>query len=238
MSTDQNERARRSVPERAGPIRSAASFARTAQGHAPEDGARSQSEPDGVDRVVDSAYRVLGEQLTRGEELARSYRGLFDRGGGGGYDDLTSLPRGMFRLWRDVLGLWLNLLEPLAPAGLRALLRGGRAAQPESNTETAAPARPTWTRVTLDMASLKAVEVDLELSPDAVIPDLLVQDLTAFDGGGKQPITGVKLEPGRDGRIVLRLAVPPDLHPGIYLGMILDRTCAAQRGTLRVLVRA
>lgn len=235
MSTEQNQRARRSVPERTGPIRSAASFERPSPPRPPEKQAPAPGSPDGVERAVDNAYRVLDEQLMRGEELARSYRGLFDRGGGA-YGDLTSLPRSMFRLWRDVLGMWLDVLGPLAPPGIRAALRGD-AAQPDAVPEPASPPQPAWTRVTLDVSSARAVEIDLELPRDAVITELMVQDLSAFDGGGKPPITGVKLEPGRDGRVVLRLAVLPDQPAGIYLGMILDRARAEQRGTLRVVVR-
>ena len=37
---------------------------------------------------------------------------------------------------------------------------------------------------------------------------------------------------------VLRLTVAPDQPPGTYLGMILDRAQAEQRGTLRVSVTA
>jgi len=88
----------------------------------------------------------------------------------------------------------------------------------------------------LAVASTKPVEVSLDLSPHADPGELLVQDLCAFDGGGKPAITGAKLEPGRDGRLVLRLTVPPDQPPGTYLGMILDRAHAEQRGTLRVSV--
>lgn len=237
MSTEHYQRARRSVPERTGPIRSAASFERPPNPRPPERGAPAQGGPDGVERAVDSAYRVLDEQLMRGEELARSYRGQLDRGGGT-YEDLTSLPRSVFRLWRDVLGLWLDVLGPLAPAGLRSALRGGDAAQPGASPEPAPALQPAWTRVTLDVSSARAVEVDLELSRDAALAELLVQDLSAFDGGGKPPLTGVKLEPGPGGRVVLRLAVSPDQPPGIYLGMILDRARAEQRGTLRVVVRA
>jgi hypothetical protein len=93
------------------------------------------------------------------------------------------------------------------------------------------------TRVTIDLSATRPVEINLDLSPGSDNADLVVQDLGAFEGGGKPPIAGVRLEPGRDGRLVLRLAMAPDQPPGMYIGMILDRSSAEQRGTLRVLVR-
>jgi hypothetical protein len=92
--------------------------------------------------------------------------------------------------------------------------------------------------VTLDLSTTRPVEVSLDLSPDAELADLVVQDLSSFDGGGKPSIAGPALEAGAGGRLILRLSVAPDQPPGTYLGMILDRTYAEQRGTLRVLVRA
>jgi len=202
---------------------------------------------------VQNAYRVLDEQLRRGEEAARSYRTLYERGELSA-EDLPGLPRSAIRLWSEVLGLWLDVLGPLAPAGLRSALRsyGRESPWPEAEytgqAGQAAPGfepmraqplpQPTWTRVTLDISTTRPVEVNIDLSPDAEFSELIVQDLVAFEGGaGKPPITAVKLEPGRDGRLVLRLFVPPEQPPGTYLGMILDRAHAEQRGTLRLLIR-
>jgi hypothetical protein len=201
-----------------------------------------------VERAVGNAYRVLDEQLRRGEEAARAHRGAFERGGLGG-ESLGGLPRSAARLWWEVLGLWLDALGPLASPGLRAALRGNdaevpwlppRAPEPppaEPRMAAAPAAQTAGTRVTMDLSAAGPVEISLDLLPDGENAELVVQDLGAFEGGGKPPITGVKLEPGRDGRLVLRLAIAPDQPPGMYIGMILDRAYAEQRGTLRVLVR-
>ncbi|UQA60375.1 hypothetical protein [Polyangium aurulentum] len=214
-----------------------------------------------MERAVENAYRVLDEQLRRGEEAARAYRGTFERGGLGsalgsalGSETLGGLPRSAARLWWEVLGLWLDVLGPLASPGLRAALRGNdgadvpwlppRAPEPPSPMPAAEPrvaaapaAQMAGTRVTMDLTAARPVEISLDLTPGGDNAELVVQDLGAFEGGGKPPITGVRLEPGRDGRLVLRLAIAPDQPPGMYIGMILDRAYAEQRGTLRVLVR-
>src|SRR5262249_27434322 len=104
----------------------------------------------------------------------------------------------------------------------------------EPRPHAAAAPAPAWTRMTLAVSSTKPVEVSIDLSHGAELGQLVVQDLAAFEGGGKPAITGAKIEPGQDGRVILRLAVPADQPAGTYLGMILDRKRAEQRGTLRV----
>ncbi len=258
MTAERTERFRRTVPPRTGPIRSAAGF-----GKSPRPPLREEAPPSSggggtgsVERAVGNAYRVLDEQLRRGEEAARAYRSGFP-GGGWGTENPASLPRSAARLMWEVLGLWVDILGPLATPGLRAALRGSdnesqwlqrppelppRAPEPPPNVVAAPVAAPALasagTRVTFDLSAAKPVEVSLDLLPGTGEGELVVQDLSAFEGGGKPPITGVRLEPGREGRLVLRLAIAPDQPPGMYIGMILDRAYAEQRGTLRVLVRA
>src|SRR6201999_3354096 len=105
----------------------------------------------------------------------------------------------------------------LAPQSLRSALRGYSLEPawpalnpPQLEPPSVAPAAPSSTRVTLDISTMRPAEGSVDLTGEVEPSELVVQDLGAFEGGGKPPIPGVRLSLGQDRRLVLRLAIAPD----------------------------
>jgi hypothetical protein len=75
----------------------------------------------------------------------------------------------------------------------------------------------------------------IEVRPSAS-GELLVQPLRS-DRDETPPIREVTVEPaGTDGRVAIRVVVPPTQPPGVYNGLVIDSATKLPRGTVSVQV--
>ncbi|MEP7120793.1 MAG: hypothetical protein ABJE95_07790 [Byssovorax sp.] len=197
---------------------------------------------DVVDWAVRNAYGVSHEHVERGREAAASY-GTSPGPSSPMKEDLKDTTNTVVRLWSDMFVLWLDLLGPLAPRGLRTVVndftrREDADVDPGQypGHDRAPQAHQEWMRVTFRVSSPKPVEVTLDLAPTADIDSLVVQDLVAFNASGLPPITGASLARDDEGRVVVNVIVRPDQLEGIYLGTIADKR-GDVRGALRLVVK-
>lgn len=226
------ERVQRFIPSKSGPDRNAVGAVRPAV------------KPDARDVVYPSvlnAYGVIDENVARGREAA-AHRGTAPGPGSPMREDLRDTTTTVVRLWSDMFVLWLDLLGPLAPRGLRTVVndftrREDSEADPGQRPghDRAPQPHQEWMRVTFHVSSPNPVEVTLDLAPSADLDSLVVQDLVAFNASGRPPITGASLARD-DGRVVVKVIVRPDQADGIYLGTIADKR-GDVRGALRLVVK-
>jgi hypothetical protein len=235
-ATPQPERVRMSGSRRSGPKRAAGELFQ------PTGGADAAAV---VDKAVSGVYDVIQKQVELGR-TSRSRNNLPPAAASPFGEDLRDTKSTAVRLWSDMFVLWLDFLGPFAPPGLRSVVteftRGGsdddpsREAGHDPGHHGASNARQEWIHVRFHVSSPTPVEVTLKLDPGSDPAGLAILDLSAVKRGpgGGAPITGASLE-RLDGRVGVRIAVPPGQAPGVYLGVIADEM-GEERGTLRVVV--
>lgn len=113
--------------------------------------------------------------------------------------------------------------------------RGREARAPQRHPHASEEARPGALSLMIELSSPEQVEVTLDLRRGGPPGALSVQSLRSIDDDEKPAIRAVELDE-LQGRPRLRLAVPKDQPPGVYVGAILDRARGEARGTLRVRV--
>jgi hypothetical protein len=113
--------------------------------------------------------------------------------------------------------------------------RGRAPHEPQRHRRPSEEARPGALSLMIELSSPEQVEVTLDLRRGGPPGALSVQSLRAIDDDDKPAIRAVELDE-LQGRPRLRIAVPKDQPPGVYVGAILDRARGEARGTLRVRV--
>lgn len=240
---DQGERLRRDEPARTAPNRQSASMFLSSSSEAVEAG-------------VNTAYKVYGDYLRRGQEAAQNQNGGADRPQnpwatpGVPWASMTTIPLQMFRAWAQLASTWAELsMLPGASEGVRQMTRlvedfwaMAGVASPTSTTNEAQDlgkpsAAQTSVRCSVEIASAQPVEVDIEFDPPpGVVP--MIQRLHPLRGDAP-PLAGLEFEyDPSTGRAKLSLAVPPSQDQGAYVGTIFDDRDDRACGTIKVRVKA
>ena len=212
-------RLRRDDPDRTEPDRS---FSGTFQPDAP-------GGDDPVTRGVRMGYRLVEEQMRRGQQLAQDASARFGAGGRGG--DMRDFAERALRfygdLYTDAALFWLDaaltFVAPVDPA------------QPNPGVS---PAAPSSAAVPLDVASSRPARVSLNLNPGARPAALQVLTMRTGDGV-KPPLMDVSFQPQAGGGLpVLRIRVPDEQPAGVYHGVVCDaQNPGTVLGTLTVEIR-
>ncbi len=236
------ERHRRPLPIRTGPIRGATeSFrspftAASVAGESPFSGA--------IDEAVRTAYRVVDEYIELGWQSAARHRPTGERPMNPLTSNVQEITTLAMRFWLEMAETWMMPLSQAAP------WRAWAGGNPDAAWDRGADASPCSTTtntnersvagerlaVTLSVASQQPSQVTVDLQPGSAVTDLAVQDLRAVDDAEKPPLVAVRCD-AIDGRLRVEMSVPRDQPSGVYVGAIVDRVRHEARGTVTVVVR-
>jgi hypothetical protein len=179
---------------------------------------------------VELAYSVIEKYIAEGRQTAEglSNQPYATRATN---DNLQVLVERILRFQTEMLPLWIETLTTLVKVDPA---RNGYApssdARPPSND---APKTDTMA-VTIEVVSLRPVQVSVELRPNSEPQSLVAMGLSAVDSG-KPILKDISLVPDEvAGRIKLRLRIPESQPPGTYSGVIVNRENGETRGTLSV----
>jgi hypothetical protein len=147
--------------------------------------------------------------------------------------DLQDMATQAMELWSDVGRMWFGYLAPFTPGAWR----GGRQRDRESERGEGSPPRGERLAVSVELSSTQPAEVTLDLRHDGSAEHLKAQDLCPIDRAAGPPLQTISFDEV-NGRLRVRIAVPNDQPPGVYVGAIVDRKKDEVRGTLKVTVLA
>lgn len=179
---------------------------------------------------VELAYSVIEKYIAEGRQTAE---GLSNQpyASRAPNDNLQVLVERMLRFQAEMLPLWIETLATLVKVDPA---RNGYAPSSDvwprsngaQNTDTMA--------VTIEVVSLRPVQVSVELRTNSEPQSLVALGLSAVDSG-KPILKDISLVPDEvAGRIKLRLRIPESQPPGTYSGVIVNRENGETRGTLSV----
>jgi hypothetical protein len=179
---------------------------------------------------VELAYSVIEKYIAEGRQTAE---GLSNQpyATNAPNDNLQVLVERMLRFQADMLPLWIETLATLVKVDPA---RNGYAPSSDvwprsngvQNTDTMA--------VTIEVVSLRPVQVSVELRPNSEPQSIVALGLSAVDSE-KPILKDISLVPDEvAGRVKLRLRIPENQPPGTYSGVIVNRENGETRGTLSV----
>ena len=211
-------RLRRDDPARTEPDRS---FSGTFQPDTP-------GADDPVTRGVRMGYRLIEEQMRRGQQIAQDASARFGTARGGDMRDLAERALRFYGdLYTDAALFWLDAAMTLvAPV------------DPSPQTSDLSASTASSVAVPLDVASSRPARVSLNLNPGARTANLQVLTMRTGDGV-KPPLMDVSFQPQPGGGLpVLRIRVPNEQPAGVYHGVVCDaQNTGTVLGTLTVDIR-
>ena len=179
---------------------------------------------------VELAYNVIDKYIAEGRQIAEGFSNQ-PYATRAPNDNLQVLVERVLRFQTEMLPLWIETLATLVkvdPAQNGYALSS--VAWPRSN---GAPKAETMA-VTIEVVSLRPVQVSVELRPNSEPQSLVALGLSAVDSG-KPILKDISLVPDEvAGRIKLCLRIPESQPPGTYSGVIVNRENGETRGTLSV----
>ncbi len=146
-------------------------------------------------------------------------------------DSLQGILERVLRFEAEILPLWIESLATLVKVDpSRNGFAAAAAAWPHSNGGS----NNDPLAVTIEVVSLRPVQVSIELRPNAEAQALVALGLNAVDA--KHPaLTDVRFVPGEvPGGVKLCARIPENQPPGIYSGVIVNRDSGETRGTLSI----
>jgi hypothetical protein len=231
-------RLRRPIPARTKPNRTWDGFL----GTAPAGDGRSEAPPRQVDdviaRSVELGYRVVDEYVTRGQEAAqRVRRGTY--GASEAAQDVQSVAEQLVRTASDFAGAWVEFFalagrdaRPNTAAAPAAAPTGANAAPVVRADSGGDDPPPPALRVCLRVDTLRPVEAMLEMSSVPATHGLVAHRLRLASGEAR--IDEVRVEPGSDGSVVIRVTVPEHQAAGRYVGIVVDDTTNVTVGEVTI----
>jgi hypothetical protein len=178
---------------------------------------------------VELAYSVIEKYIAEGRRTAEglSTQPYATRAANGNLQDILER---MLRFQAEALPLWVEMLATLVkvepPRNGYATSAG---AWPHRNGK-----KPAATVVPIEVASIRPVQVSLELVPNSDTHSLVALALSSV-APGKPTLTQVSFVRDKaEGRVKLRVQIPDQQPAGTYTGVVVDRDSGEARGTLRV----
>jgi hypothetical protein len=179
---------------------------------------------------VELAYNVIEKYIAEGRRTAEGFsnQSYATRAPN---DNLQVLVERMLRFQAEMLPLWIETLATLVKVDPARNGHGPASdAWPRSNGAQSAATMA----VTIEVISLRPVQVSVELRPGSEPQSLVALGLSAVDSE-KPILKDISLTPDEvPGRIKLRLQVPESQPPGTYPGVIVNRENGETRGTLSI----
>lgn len=192
-----------------------------------------------IEEGVRTAYRVIDSYCREAETAARRL-GSFD------YPQLDeALDEGRFghlqsrwlKLSSDMLANWFDLAG-LATEAVTAYREPARhRAEPQETRRETADREPSdqVARVRFEVRAARPVSVSADLRPGAHLIALASNGLTAL--GDRDRFIDVELQNDyADQRVVVRLTVHDEHHPGVYTGTVVNANTGAPIGSIHAQV--
>jgi hypothetical protein len=179
---------------------------------------------------VELAYSVIDKYIAEGRQTAEalSNQPYTTRAAN---DNLQDIVERMLRFQSEILPLWIETLATLVKVDPS---RNGSAAVREWWPASNGGPRSETIAVSIEVISLRPVQVSVELRPNSEAQSLAALGLNAVDPG-KPVLRDVSIGPDEiPGRIKLRLRIPENQPPGTYSGVIVNRDSGETRGTLSI----
>src|ERR1700719_84316 len=219
------KRLHRGDPVRVGPIRdfsrlysrpNSVNGAHSAKPVSSESPRKAGSDP--LAEGVELAYSVIEKYIAEGRQTAESFSSQ-------PYstrvtnDNLQDVLERMLRLQAEMLPLWIETLATLVKVDPA---RNGHASAPDSWPRPNGGQKAETMAVSIEVVSLRPVQVSVELRPDSEGKSLVSLGWSAIDSSNPV-LTDVSFVPDEvPGRIKLRLRVPESQPTGTYSGVILN----------------
>jgi hypothetical protein len=229
---DNHERLHRPDLERSEPKRNSATYFRdpTAGGndHEPSDG--NGTPEDVVAYGVRLGYRVIEEQIRKGQRLAQRLR----PGTATGSDDLGALVGRVLHLYKDLGALCVDAVETLARSPAARLSRGAEA-RPEGSRD---PGTSAGSAYGIEICSPFRTQVTLRLTEEfgSVVPR--AHALHASDPNIR-PLAGVSFKLPPEALVpTLLVEIANAQCPATYTGVVVDALTNEPCGTLCIRLSA
>lgn len=177
---------------------------------------------------VELAYSVIEKYITEGRRTAEglSTQPYATRPAN---DNLQDILERVLRFQAEILPLWIDTLATLVKV---EPLQNGHAARgiwPHFNGKSSESMA-----VAIEVASIRPVQVSVELRPDCDPRSLVALNLNSPEPR-KPPLTQVSLVAGEvEGRVKLRVQIPDKQPSGTYAGVIVSRHGGEALGTVSV----
>lgn len=184
-----------------------------------------------VTQGVELGYRVIEEQIRQGRRVAEQFNlRSYDPAAMG--SDFREAGERMWRYYADLAGLWIEFVGSLV-GNIDPMRTALAAWQPRTARSDPRKTGGSPVPITLDVASARPVQVALSLSRSRVPQALRVHPLWTTDPG-RLPLADVGIRHDSGGGVALRLRVPDEQPPGLYVGAVVDGDTGEPCGTLSV----
>jgi hypothetical protein len=179
---------------------------------------------------VELAYSVIERYIAEGRRTAEGFSSQ-PYATRATNDNLQDVLERTLRFQAEMLPLWIETLATLVKADP---WRNGHAPTPQAGPPANGPKNASTMAVSIEVASLRPVQVSVELQPNSEAESLVSLGLNAIDPS-KPTLRDISLIPDEvPGRIKLRLRIPDSQPGGVYSGVIVNRNSGEARGTLSI----
>ena len=171
-----------------------------------------------VNYAVDLGYRVIEDQISKGQKLASQWAGHGD--GTANNADWSQIAGRALNAYKDLGAVVVDAVEKMVDAN--------------RNAETQAPpSQPhqSVANVAIQVRSCQTALVDLQLNLDTGV-QLCVPALHSSDQQGM--LGDVSITRNSSGGLTLAIDVPDETNPGVYTGVVVDTDTYAPQGTLSI----
>jgi hypothetical protein len=180
---------------------------------------------------VELAYNVIEKYIAEGRQTAEGLSNQPYNATRAPNDNLQVLVERILRFQAEMLPLWIETLATLVKVDPT---QNGYAPSSDGWPRSNGAPKAETMAVTIEVVSLRPVQVSVELPPNSEPQSLVALGLSAVDSG-KPILKDISFVPDEvAGRIKLRLRIPEIQPPGTYSGVIVNRENGETRGTLSV----
>lgn len=209
---------------------------------------RTHANADAAYKSVSEAYRLIDDYVRQGQRFAENLWLPF-QGASGRNQEAFNAPGRLLRAMSDMTNAWLELMQQSAGAGDREAERApvgtagpfaaaSRRAEPQTvGSRADVPASPGNRRLHVIVRSKGRVEVNLELHGPHDAAALVATELRSLRTG-TEPVRDITVSLTEGDAPALTIVVPDDQPPGIYNGLLLERTTQRPCGTISLSVAA
>ncbi len=234
----ERKRLRRDDPDRTSPVRDFSKLyrrpdlAKGADAVKPpsSDASRAGAARGPLAEGVELAYSVIEKYIAEGRRTAEELNSQ-PYNTRATNDNLQELLERVLRFQAEALPLWIETLATLTKVNPS---RNGYTASPDVWPRPGSTPNPEATPVSIEVLSMRPVQVSIELRPNSDAQSLVALGLNSVDSK-KPSVTDISFVPDNvRGRVKLRIRIPDNQPPGTYNGVIVNRDSSEPRGTLSI----
>jgi hypothetical protein len=179
---------------------------------------------------VEVAYSVIDKYIAEGRRTAEGFSSQ-PYSTRATNDNLQEVLERLLRFQTEMLPLWIETLATLVKVDPS---RNGHSSAPDTRPHTNGGQKVETMAVSIEVVSVRPVQVSVELRPNSDAKSLVSLGLHAVDSS-KPALSDISLAPDEvPDRIKLRLRIPESQPAGTYSGVIVNRESGEARGTLSI----